>query len=91
MTGQLRGLWAETEVGSGCAGYIHATTVTGNMAHRTKAELFPFLVFFGYGAHILTFATTFMPSFDAIGFYSKGDPYKVTPGFAFTFSKILYN
>ena len=48
---------------------------------------FPFLVFFGYGAHILTFATTFMPSFDAIGWYSKGDPYKITPGFAFQFSK----
>jgi succinate-acetate transporter protein len=49
---------------------------------------FPFLVFFGYGAHILTFATTFMPSFDAIGWYSEGNPYKITPGFAFQFSKI---
>lgn len=50
---------------------------------------FPFLVFFGYGAHILTFATTFMPEFNTIASYDMENhsPYKITPGFAFTFSK----
>lgn len=31
---------------------------------------FPFVVFMGYGAHFLTFATTFMPFFNTLNFYS---------------------
>jgi hypothetical protein len=48
---------------------------------------FSFLVFMGYGAHILTFATTFVPSFNAVAFYSDGDPNKATPAFAASFGK----
>jgi succinate-acetate transporter protein len=50
---------------------------------------FSFLVFMGYGAHILTFATTFVPSFNAVAFYSDGDPNKATAGFAASFGTRL--
>jgi succinate-acetate transporter protein len=50
---------------------------------------FSFLVFMGYGAHILTFATTFVPSFNAVAFYSDGDPNKATAGFAVSFGTKL--
>ncbi|EME40933.1 hypothetical protein DOTSEDRAFT_136849 [Dothistroma septosporum NZE10] len=51
---------------------------------------FPFLVFMGYGAHFLTFGTTFIPAFNAISAYTSGSPYlgsetgnqAVTPEFA---------
>lgn len=36
---------------------------------------FPFLVFMGYGAHFLTFATTFIPFFNAVSAYTDGTPY----------------
>lgn len=36
---------------------------------------FPFLVFMGYGAHFLTFATTFIPAFNAVSAYTTGNPY----------------
>ncbi|USW59471.1 Putative acetate transporter GPR1/FUN34/SatP family [Septoria linicola] len=36
---------------------------------------FPFLVFMGYGAHFLTFGTTFMPMFNAVSAYTSGNPY----------------
>lgn len=50
---------------------------------------FPFLVFMGYGAHFLSFATTFQPTFHQISFYSNGDPYQsgVTPAFAASFGE----
>lgn len=32
---------------------------------------FPFIVFFGYGSHFLTFATTWMPFFNAVGYFNK--------------------
>lgn len=43
------------------------------------------LVFFGYGAHFLTFATTFIPWFNAIGFYTptgNASPINITAPFA---------
>lgn len=49
---------------------------------------FPFLVFMGYGAHFLSFATTFMPAWDEIAFYSVGQDYKLTPGFLASFGKL---
>ncbi|PPJ53098.1 hypothetical protein CBER1_11575 [Cercospora berteroae] len=36
---------------------------------------FPFLVFMGYGAHFLTFGTTFIPYFNAVSAYTSGNPY----------------
>lgn len=43
------------------------------------------LVFFGYGAHFLTFATTFIPWFNAVGFYTptgNASPINITAPFA---------
>lgn len=47
---------------------------------------FPFLVFMGYGCHFLTFATTFIPWFNAVGFYAPGnDPNVMSAEFAASF------
>lgn len=50
---------------------------------------FPMLVFFGYGAHFLTQATTFIPMFNALGFFSpsgEGAPAQgITPTFEASF------
>lgn len=41
---------------------------------------FPFVVFIGYGAHFLTFATLFIPWFNAVGFYGPGGMSSPTEG-----------
>ena len=56
---------------------------------------FPFLVFMGYGAHFLTFGTTFIPAFNAVSAYTSGSPYlgemagnqEITPAFAASYGK----
>lgn len=53
---------------------------------------FSFLVFMGYGAHILTFATTFVPSFNAVGFYAEASaPDQPTAAFAASFGTRSFN
>src|ERR1700761_8319184 len=51
---------------------------------------FPFIVFFGYGAHFLTFATRFIPWFSAVSWNSAGGPgdaYAPGPTFAAGFGE----
>lgn len=51
---------------------------------------FPFIVFMGYGAHFLTYATTFIPAFHAIGFFAPEVPagqQQITPTFAASYGK----
>jgi succinate-acetate transporter protein len=55
---------------------------------------FPFVVFMGYGAHFLVFATTFIPWFNAVSAYSEsGNPYETgsqmqTPAFQASFGML---
>lgn len=57
---------------------------------------FPFLVFMGYGAHFLTFGTTFIPAWNAVSAYTSGSPYTgeagsqaITPEFAQSYGMSL--
>lgn len=56
---------------------------------------FPFIVFMGYGSHFLTFATSFIPFFNAVSAYTTGNPYlgddnqMVTVQFAASYGKNL--
>ncbi|CZR57968.1 related to Y.lipolytica GPR1 protein and Fun34p [Phialocephala subalpina] len=47
---------------------------------------FPSVVFFGYGAHFLSFAATFQPFYNAIAAYSPDGSQTQTPGFASSFA-----
>jgi succinate-acetate transporter protein len=41
---------------------------------------FPMIVFLAYGAHLLAFATTFIPFFNAIGFFNPNGSGIGSPG-----------
>jgi succinate-acetate transporter protein len=41
---------------------------------------FPMIVFFGYGAHFFTYATTFVPAFNVIGFFNPDGSGIGSPG-----------
>lgn len=56
---------------------------------------FPMIVFMGYGAHFLTTGTTFIPAFNAIGFFDpngsgQGSPLagQANPQFLASFGKL---
>lgn len=49
---------------------------------------FPSVVFFTYGAHFFTVATTFTPSFAAISSYTTDGSQKQTPEFLASFGTI---
>ena len=49
---------------------------------------FPSVVFFAYGAHFLTVATTFTPSFAAISSYTTDGSQKQTPEFLTSFGTV---
>lgn len=61
--------------------------IIGGIGEFILGNTFPFVVFFGYGAHFLTYATTFMPFYGAVAFAAQGDAYNVTPTFAASFGK----
>lgn len=51
---------------------------------------FPFVVFMGYGAHFLTYSTTFIPFFHAIAFFNPEAPPgqdAITPTFAASYGE----
>jgi succinate-acetate transporter protein len=49
---------------------------------------FPFVVFMGYGAHFLTYGTTFIPFFNAVAaFTASGDGQTQTPPFLASFGQ----
>lgn len=51
---------------------------------------FPFIVFMGYGAHFLTYSTTWIPAFNAIGFFNPeapAGPDQITPTFAASYGR----
>ncbi|KAK3055619.1 hypothetical protein LTR09_003540 [Extremus antarcticus] len=57
----------------------------GGVGEFILGNTFPFVVFFGYGAHFFTFATTFMPFYGAVSWNSleaPGNPYSPGPTFA---------
>jgi succinate-acetate transporter protein len=48
---------------------------------------FPFVVFMGYGAHFLTYGTTFVPYFDAVAAFTTDGSESLTPPFLASFGK----
>lgn len=55
---------------------------------------FPFIVFMGYGAHFLTYSTTFLPFFNAIAYFNPEAPVgpdQITPTFAASYGKTAYS
>lgn len=86
----------------GAGGFAIATTtasiwfgglclVLAGIGEFLLGNTFPFVVFMGYGAHFLTFATTFIPWFNAVGFFGPGaesDPMSgMTAEFAASFGE----
>lgn len=51
---------------------------------------FPTIVFFTYGAHYFTYATTFVPGYGAIAYSSGGDAFKATALFASGFGESIH-
>jgi len=47
---------------------------------------FPSVVFFGYGAHFITFAATFQPFYSAISLYTTNGSQTQTPTFLASFA-----
>lgn len=59
--------------------------ILGGLGEFILGNTFPFVVFMGYGAHFLTYSTTFMPAFNAIAFFNAeapADATQITPVFA---------
>lgn len=56
----------------------------GGVGEFLLGNTFPCIVFFGYSAHFLTFATTFIPFFSAIAWNAAepGNDYMPGPGFS---------
>lgn len=53
-------------------------------------NFFPFLVFFGYGCHFLTIASTFQPFYAAVSGYTTDGTQTITPEFAASFGELSY-
>nr|POE63218.1 protein alcs [Quercus suber] len=60
-------------IGFGCGAGAFWQAANHNMLLSTQLT-FSSVVFMGYAGHFLTFATTFMPFFNAISFYTSGVP-----------------
>jgi succinate-acetate transporter protein len=79
-------------VGWGGAGGFSVATTTVNIwfggmlliiagiGEFLLGNTFPMMVFLAYGAHLLSYATTFIPWFNAIGFYNPDGSGVGSPG-----------
>lgn len=76
---------------SGSGGFAVATTtvsiwfgglllIIAGIMEFLLGNTFPMMVFLAYGAHLLSFATTFIPSFNAVGFFNPDGSGMGTPG-----------